>query len=844
MNKPPLYHETGTAISSDEAFDRFMAFVASKNMQLYPAQEEAILELFNGHHVILNTPTGSGKSLVAMAAHYYSLTLGKRSFYTSPVKALVNEKFFSLCQAFGAKKIGLITGDAKVNEHAPIICCTAEILANMALREGDKAAVDEAVIDEFHYYGDRDRGVSWQIPLLTLPQTRFLLMSATFGNTSFFEKSLNKLGTRKTVLVQSHERPVPLSYQYKETPLEETVQDLLQENKAPVYIVSFSQKECAQLAQAFMSINFCTKAEKKLIAEELKTYRYTTPYGKEINRYLRHGIGIHHAGLLPKYRILVERLAQKGLLKLICGTDTLGVGVNIPIRTVLLTKLCKYDGQKTIILSIRDFHQVCGRAGRKGFDNHGYVVLQAPAHVIENKKLELKAKLNNKSRKKIVKAKPPEKGFILWTKETFDTMIQANPETLRSQFRINHGLILSVLSQEGDGFRALKNIYKSCHESKASKNHIRRLGFQLLRSLLDKKIIEIIPPNERIDSPVKINIDLGEDFSLTETLALYLLDALKHLDPMGENYALDLLSLVESIIENPQIILYRQIDKLKKEKLAELKEQGMDYEDRLDELEKIEHPKPLQDFIYNTFNEYHAKHPWVQSENIKPKSIAREMYETYQSFADYIREYGLQKAEGILLRYLSSVYKVLIKSIPDYLKNDDVDELVVYLKETVKKTDASLLEEWERIQHPENLLKTKEQEKSEDQAEEDITKNPKKFYIYIRNQVFQFVKKLALKQYESSCKLIAHDDSKWDASKLETIMEEYYQDHEYLCIDLNARNKKNTIIKAASKELEVEFIMTDPAEHNDWSIWFVVDVEESKKQQQAVIFLKNIKATV
>ena len=837
MTKAPLYHPIGTAIKRDEALDRFLAFVANTKLTLYPAQEEAILELFNGHHVILNTPTGSGKSLVALACHYCALSQGKRSFYTSPVKALVNEKFFSLCRTFGADTVGLITGDAKVNADAPVICCTAEILSNMALREGDAAAVDDAILDEFHYYGDRDRGGAWQIPLLTLPQTRFLLMSATFGDTSFFEQVLSKLNKRHTSLVQSFERPVPLNYSYSETHLDETVQDLLDANKAPIYIVSFSQKECAQLAQAFMSINFCTKEEKKRISQILSTYSYTSPYGKEINKYLRHGIGIHHAGLLPKYRILVEKLAQQGLLKIICGTDTLGVGVNIPIRTVLLTKLCKYDGQKTTLLSIRDFHQVCGRAGRKGFDDQGYVVLQAPAHVIENKKKELKAALNPKSKKKMVKAKPPEKGFIPWSNETFQQMIQSAPETLRSQFKVDQALILAVLSRPHDNVRPLKQLLKDCHETKASKRHLRRHGFKLFRTLLEKKIVEIIPKQERLDTSIKLNVDLNDDFILTEALALYLLDTLKHLDPMDENYTLNLLSLIESIIENPKVILYRQIDRLKKEALIELKQQGLDYEERLEELEKIDYIKPNADFIYNSFNTFHSKHPWVSDDNIRPKSIVREMYEHYHSFSDYIREYDLQKAEGVLLRYLSSVYKVLAKTIPDYMKTDEVDELTLYLKNLIKSTDSSLLNEWEQLQDP-TILKNNDK-KTKTEEDEDITQNDLQFNIHIRNSIFQFVKYLAYKQYDKAYALITNQD-KWTTETLEEKMTRYYDDHECLLVNLDARNKRHTIIRDNKAYKDVQFTMTDPEEKQDWHMTFMVDLAQSKASQTIHFLLNDI----
>ncbi|MCL4180098.1 MAG: DEAD/DEAH box helicase, partial [Verrucomicrobia bacterium] len=355
--------------SNSLLFGRFLEYVEEQGLTLYPAQEEAILELFDEKNVILNTPTGSGKSLVAAALHFKALAQGHRSVYTCPVKALVNEKWLALCREFGPDNVGLSTGDASVNRDAPILCCTAEILANLALREGDRCAFRDAVLDEFHYYADRDRGVAWQLPLLTLPKTRFLLMSATLGDTRFFAEELTALNHQPTASIQSQDRPVPLEYTYNETPLAQTLEQLSSEGKAPVYIVHFTQADAAESAQAFTSINVCSRDEKQALAQSLEGFHFTSPYGPSIRTWLKHGIGIHHAGLLPKYRVLVEQLAQRGLLKIICGTDTLGVGINVPIRTVLFTRLCKFDGQKTVILSARDFHQISGRAGRKGFDD-------------------------------------------------------------------------------------------------------------------------------------------------------------------------------------------------------------------------------------------------------------------------------------------------------------------------------------------------------------------------------------------------------------------------------------------------------------------------------------------
>src|SRR5436309_6377517 len=499
--------------SNDVLLGRFLDYVADRRLQLYSTQEAAILELFEEKNVILNTPTGSGKSLVAAALHFKTLAQGQRSIYTCPIKALVNEKWLALCREFGPDHVGLCTGDASVNRDAPILCCTAEILANVALREGAQANVQEVVMDEFHYYADRERGVAWQVPLLTLPQARFLLMSATLGDTSFFEEALTRLNRRPSVTIASRDRPVPLDFAYSELPLATTLETLVADGKAPVYVVHFTQLEAGQSAQDFTSINVCTREEKAAISNTLEGFKFSSPYGPDIRKWLKHGIGLHHAGLLPKYRVLVEQLAQKGLLKIICGTDTLGVGINVPIRTVLFTRLCKYDGEKTGILSARDFHQISGRAGRKGFDERGWVVAQAPEHVVENIKLEEKAARDGK---KSVKRKAPDRNFVNWDKNTFSRLISAQPERLTSRFAVSHGMLLNVLSRKTDGCRAMQQLIGRCHESpKAKKAHIKR-AWQLFRSLVERKIIEFIPRTED-GAYLRVNVELQDDFSMDQT---------------------------------------------------------------------------------------------------------------------------------------------------------------------------------------------------------------------------------------------------------------------------------------------------------------------------------------
>ena len=384
---PPILRHLPPAPDEGALLDGFATYTVEQGIEMYPAQEEAVLELIAGNNVILNTPTGSGKSLVAVAAHFVALARDERSVYTAPIKALVSEKFFQLCQTFGSNLVGMITGDGSVNPDAPIICCTAEILANWALRDGDRTDVDVVIADEFHFYADPQRGWAWQLPLLEMPHCQFLLMSATLGSTSFFEDELTKRTGRDTVLVRSTQRPVPLDFQYRTTTLHHSIEELLGSGRAPIYLVHFTQREATEAAQGYLSLDPLTKDEKQQVKDLIGGFRFDSPFGKTFRRFLVAGVGVHHAGLLPKYRLLVERLAQAGLLKIICGTDTLGVGVNVPIRSVLFTQLCKYDGSSVRILRVREFQQIAGRAGRRGFDDRGDVWAQAPEHVVDNQRM-------------------------------------------------------------------------------------------------------------------------------------------------------------------------------------------------------------------------------------------------------------------------------------------------------------------------------------------------------------------------------------------------------------------------------------------------------------------------
>jgi superfamily II RNA helicase len=824
---------------ADEILERFLGYVASRGLELYPAQEEALFEILAGKHVVLATPTGSGKSLVATAFLYKALCDGKTGFYSCPVKALVNEKFFDLCAAFGAENVGLVTGDASVNRKAPILVGTAEILANVALRSARPPA-DLVVMDEFHYYGDRERGIAWQIPIITLREATFLLMSATLGDTGPIEKRLEAFTGRAVTSVRGAVRPVPLSFEYRETALHETIADLVRENRAPVYLVNFTQRAAAEEAQNLMSVDVCTKAEKEAIKAAIGAFRFDSPYGKELQRFVRHGIGLHHAGLLPRYRRLVERLAQQGLLKVVSGTDTLGVGVNIPIRTVLFTQLCKYDGQKDGILGVREFLQIAGRAGRKGFDEQGWVVAQAPPHVIENKKLAAKAA---SSGRKVHPQKPPQKGYVHWDKGTFERLVGGTPEPLESRFAVNHGLLLALLqgdagtANRGGGYRRLMEVIASCHDSDVMKRRHKRAAAACFRTLRKAGLIELVV-DERARCPQAVpSPSLQHDFSLHHTLSLYLVDTLALLDPASETYALDVLSLVEAILENPRPVLMAQLDKLKRETLDALKAQGVEYEQRIEELEKLEWPKPNRDFIYDSFNAFSDRHPWVGSENIAPKSVAREMLERFCSFHDYVRDYGLQRSEGVLLRYLTDAYRTLSQSVPSRFRTPEVDDLTLDLGSLVRNVDASLLEEWEALRDGAGAGGAEEAAPARRRVY-DLASDPRALTARIRTELHRLLGALSRKDWDEALQAIAQradsDLPAWTGDRLSTELAPYFAEHGSIVTTPLARNPRNTVIKQAGPRLwDVEQRIIDPQGDEDWAIIGRVDLNAERPAQEA-----------
>ncbi|WP_028047682.1 RNA helicase [Cellulomonas sp. URHE0023] len=823
----------------DALYEAFTGWADDQGLSLYPHQDEALLELVTGAHVILSTPTGSGKSLVAVAAHFVALAQGRRTYYTAPLKALVSEKFFALVDAFGSENVGMMTGDSAVNPGAPIICCTAEILANVALRDGNDADVGQVVMDEFHFYSDPQRGWAWQVPLLELTTVQFVLMSATLGDVSFFAEDLTRRTHQSVAVIANAERPVPLTFTYAVEPLHELLDELVKTRRAPVYVVHFTQKEAVERAQSLLSTPLASREQRDRIADEIAGFRFAPGFGKTLNRLLRHGVGVHHAGMLPKYRRIVERLTQKGLLPVVCGTDTLGVGINVPIRTVLLTSLVKYDGVRMRHLSAREFHQISGRAGRAGFDTVGEVIILAPEHVIENRKLLERAGDDPKKIKKIVRKKAPE-GHVNWTDKTYERLRDAPPEPLTSSFAVSHAMVLNVLARDGDPVAAMTKLLTDNHEpAGAQGRHVRR-AIAVYRSLRAAGVVErpwIEDENGR-HRGLRLTTDLPPNFALNQALSPFAYAALDLLDQADPAYAHDVVSVLESTLDDPRQVLSAQENKARGEAVAAMKADGIEYDERMALLEGVSYPKPLAELLEAMFITYRQTNPWVADLALSPKSVVRDMHERAMSFAEYVAYYQLDRTEGVLLRYLADAYRALRQTVPEDARTEELWELIEWLGDLVRRTDSSLLDEWERLSNPLDEHGADAHSGSgsgiDVDTPEPITANPRVFRALVRGALFRRVELAAREFYGGLAALgdLDADGEPWTVERWRDALDPFYDDHDEILTGSPARGPGLFQVTPGRGTWTVRQLLDDPEGDHDWRIDAVVDLAGSDETSE------------
>jgi hypothetical protein len=538
--------------------------------------------------------------------------------------------------------------------------------------------------------------------------------------------------------------------------------------------------------------------------------------------------------MLPRYRRLVERLAQAGLLKIICGTDTLGVGINVPIRTVLLTALGKYDGTRTRHLTAREFHQITGRAGRAGFDTAGDVVVQAPEYVVENTKALAKAGDDPRKRRRVVHKKPPE-GSVSWSDRTFDRLVAAEPEQLTSSFAVSHAMLLNVANRPGDAFAAMRHLLTDNHEERpAQRRHIRQ-AIAIYRALLAAGVVERLAVPDAQGRTVRLTGDLQLDFALNQALSPFALAAIELLDRESIDYPLDVLSVLEATLDDPRQVLSAQLSKAKGEAVAAMKAEGIEYEERMRLLEDVSYPMPLAELLDAAFEIYRAGHPWVADHRLSPKSVARDLAERAMTFTEYVGFYGLARSEGLVLRYLANAYQALRRTVPEDAKTDDLRDLQEWLGELVRQVDSSLLDEWEKLRDPQAQDAVPA---SIDQRPPPVTANARAFRVLVRNALFRRVELAARWRWEELGELDA--DAGWDAESWRQAMEPYFVEHAEIGTGADARGPDLLIIDQQPDRWVVRQIFDDPAGHHDWAINAEVDLAASDESGTAAVWVTAV----
>lgn len=868
-----ILEDRGLLEDEDALYETFTQWAEETGRPLYPHQEESLIELLSGSHLVVQTPTGSGKSMVALAAHFVSLAHGGRSYYTAPLKALVSEKFFELVDAFGASNVGMVTGDVSLNPEAPIICCTAEILANQALREGDTLDTDMVIMDEFHFFSDPQRGWAWQVPLLEVTSPQYVFLSATLGESETIRKELEERTGKPSALISDAERPVPLEFDYLAETLPTAVEQLIKEDRAPIYIVHFAQSDAVKTAVDLARTLSVPKEQQRRIKEAMAGTELGRGFGKTLRRLLASGVAVHHAGMLPRYRRLVERLAQRGLLLVICGTDTLGVGINVPIRTVLFTSLVKYDGRRERHLSAREFHQISGRAGRPGFDEVGYV--RAIASESERDAINRRAKMTAaqqagdvRKKKKLARKRPQTKraGELSWRKGTFDRLTNAAPEVLHPRFATNHAMVLNVLQGEADPEERLLRLVREArhgHEGNQESNRfLRELG-DIYRSLLQAELIE----RRRTDTGETRIVVVGElpdDFALNQPLAPFALAALDLLDPLSPTYALDIVSVIESVMEDPRPLLYAQQRFARDEAYQSLRDQGFDFEERRDAVAEVTWPRPLAEIIMPAFEMFERTNPWVGGHVPSPKRVLRELVEDGLTFSTLVSKYRLEQSEGVILRYLSDTYRALKQILPQEYQTSEVEQLTEWLKNLLATVDSSLLSEWEDMlmDRLDSVSGSNDEEVSaEGEASFGETEdgrinyavNPHAMRNAIRNAVFHLVEHVSRDDTVELGRLEERwPDSPWKENTWHERLGDYWEAHEYVRIDQAARSGElfslietpteanlmdamrtedaQALPLTASGDLNwwiARQVLLDPEDSGEWHLTCLVDVEET-----------------
>jgi hypothetical protein len=487
----------------------------------------------------------------------------------------------------------------------------------------------------------------------------------------------------------------------------------------------------------------------------------------------------------------------------------------------LFTALSKYDGEKSRHLKVREFHQIAGRAGRAGFDTAGTVVVQAPEHVVENEKALAKAGDDPKKRRKVVRKTPPE-GFVSWGPPTFDKLVSSEPETLTSSFALSHSMVLNVLHRNGDD--ELRALIGRTHELPEVQERLLLQGDEIVEALLAAEVVE-----RDADGRLRLTVELQPDFALNQPLSPFAVAALQLLDRESPTYALDVLSVLEATLEDPRQVLSAQRNKAKGEAVAQMKADGIEYEERMELLEDVEHPKPLAELLGHAFETYRKSQPWVGDYELSPKSVARDMYERAMTFVEYVGFYGLARSEGLVLRYLADAYKALDRTVPDALRTDELVDLTEWLGELVRQVDSSLLDEWERLRNPTDAPITT----PVDTSPPPVTANPRAFRVLVRNAMFRRVELAALRRFDVLAEF--DPDIDWTAA-----MAAYFAEYDALGTGADARGPHLLLVEQLPDRWLVRQIFDDPNGDHDWGISAEVDLAASDEKGEAVLRITGV----
>lgn len=430
-------------------------FLWGRGLEPYPVQEQAISKILAGQSVLVTVPTGTGKTLMAKAALHAAMERNQRAIYTTPLRALTEEKYRELCGDFGEGYVGFATGDYKVNREAPIQVEVAEILWNRIVAEKHVSPADIVIMDEGHYFNDPERGYVWEQSIIGLdPRTQLVILSATVGRPEQFTHWVELTRRMPMALVESRERKVPLVHEFREDMMIDTVRELAHTGDVPAIIFVFGREQCFEVARLLKSCRRFTTDEEKVRVEAMcDAALLETGVAKELRALLTHGIGIHHAGILPRYKQLVEQLALERLIKFVVSTETIAAGINLPARTVVFPALRKFIKKEARLVTAAEYHQMAGRAGRPQFDDRGLAITLAPEEVVS----DIKKKLKDASKRPAydeakvkrgvyaqAQADAKKRGDIVWTPEIHADLVKGEPAELRSKTKITAEQVLAI----------------------------------------------------------------------------------------------------------------------------------------------------------------------------------------------------------------------------------------------------------------------------------------------------------------------------------------------------------------------------------------------------------------